>query len=213
MSKELEAIQILEKIFGSSSKVKIMRLFLFNKETPFDVADVSERASVKKDAARKELLNLEKAGLLKKKTFVKETVKKLKKGDKVTKKKVKGWMVNPKFPYLRPLQNFLIHINPLKHKDVLNRISSVGKVKLVIVSGVFIQELESRVDLLVVGDNINNSRLTNAVKAIEAEIGKELRFATFTTDDFEYRHGMMDKLVRDILDFPHERIVDKLDLQ
>jgi hypothetical protein len=213
MSKELEAIQILEKIFGSAAKVKIMRLFLFNKEIPFDINDVVGRTKVKKEVVRKEVLGLEKAGLLKKKTFVKEVLKKVKKEDKIIKKKVSGWIVNPKFPYMRPLQNFLIHINPLKHKDVINRISHVGKVKLVVVAGVFIQELESRVDLLVVGDNLNATRLRNAVREIEAEIGKELSYATFATDDFEYRHGMMDKLVRDILDFPHERIIDRLDLR
>lgn len=213
MSKELEAIQILEKIFGSNGKVKIMRLFLFNKETPFDINDIVTKTRVKKEKARKELVNLEKAGLLKKKNFTKEVIKKQKSGDKVIKKKSVGWTLNQTFPYIRPLQNFLIHINPLRHKDVINRVSSIGKIKLVIVAGVFIQELESRVDLLVVGDNLNNSKLKNAVREIEAEIGKELRYATFTTDDFEYRHGMMDKLIRDILDFPHERVIDRLDLQ
>ena len=213
MAKELEAIQILEKIFGSNGKVKIMRLFLFNKETSFDIGDIVSKTRISKDKARKELVNLEKAGLLKKKNFTKEVVKKLKKGDKIIKKKATGWIFNPKFPYVRPLQNFLIHINPLKHKDVINRVSNIGKIKLVIVAGVFIQELESRVDLLVVGDNLNAARLRNAVREIEAEIGKELRYASFSTEDFEYRHGMMDKLVRDILDFPHERVVDRLDLE
>ena len=72
MSKELEAIQVLEKIFGSSSKVKIMRMFLFNKEVAFDIDDVVSMSKVKKDVARKEINNLERAWLLKKKSFFKE---------------------------------------------------------------------------------------------------------------------------------------------
>jgi len=82
--------------------------------------------------------------------------------------------------------------------------------KLVIVSGIFTQSNDSRVDLLVVGDNLKKSVLDNTIKTIEAEIGKEIRFAVFETPDFRYRLGLYDKLIRDILDFPHEKIVNRL---
>lgn len=213
MKNELEAIQILERIFGTQGKVRIMRMFLFNQNTAFDMDDIVERTKLKKDKVRKEIANLEKAGLLSPKAWTKDVVKKRGKVEKITKKKTKGWIVNPKFPYLIPLQNFLVHINPLKHTDILKKLSSVGKIKLLVISGIFIQELESRVDLLVVGDNLSESKVAAVVKEIESEIGKELRYTMFPTDDFEYRYGMMDKLVRDILDFPHERIIDKLDLR
>jgi hypothetical protein len=47
---------------------------------------------------------------------------------------------------------------------------------------------------------------------MEAEIGKELVFASFETADFHYRLGMYDKLIRDILDYPHQKLLDKLNI-
>ena len=67
--------------------------------------------------------------------------------------------------------------------------------------------------MLVVGDNLRRSQLDRIIKNMEAEIGKELNFASFETADFQYRLGMYDKLVRDILDYPHQKLVDKLGLK
>jgi len=49
-----------------------------------------------------------------------------------------------------------------------------------------------------------------AVADIEANFGRELRFATFTTEDFAFRVDVKDRLLRDVFDYPHEIIVDKL---
>jgi hypothetical protein len=66
------------------------------------------------------------------------------------------------------------------------------------------------VDLLVVGDNMKLSLLENIIKTIESEIGKEIRYAVFETQEFTYRYSVFDKLIRDILDFQHEKIINKL---
>ena len=97
--------------------------------------------------------------------------------------------------------------------SLVKKFSSVGKVKLFIASGIFIQEWDTRVDLLVVGDDINLSRLEAVMKSIEAEVGKEIIYSAFETADFEYRYGMHDRLIRDILDLPHTTLVDKLGIE
>ncbi len=101
-------------------------------------------------------------------------------------------------------------MEPLQSKELLRRVNRLGTIKLVIVAGVFIQEQESRLDLLVVGDHIKKASFENAIKTLEAEIGKELRYAYFTTDDFKYRLNMFDKLVRDVLDYPHKKVLNRL---
>ena len=50
------------------------------------------------------------------------------------------------------------------------------------------------------------------VRRLEAEIGAELTYATFETKEFIYRLNMYDKLVRDILDFPHEVVLQAKEL-
>ena len=38
-------------------------------------------------------------------------------------------------------------------------------------------------------------------EALLAELGRELRYASFTTEDFKYRVGVYDRLIRDVFDF------------
>jgi hypothetical protein len=203
-------MDILEKIFGSAAKVKMMRLFLFNPASAFDLEDIMEKSRVDIHEAKKNIQLMQKMGLIKRRPFYREKEKNSKGKKTVSRTRVSGYTLDSAFPYLTSLADFLIHINPMKHKDILNKINRVGKIKLIIISGVFIQESESRVDLLVVGDHIRKASLDTVIKNIESEIGKELRYASFETEDFNYRVSMCDKLVRDILDYPHERVVDKL---
>lgn len=190
----------LSKLFGSEAKVKIMRLFLFNPETVFDTGEISERAKVEPPKVRREMSNLEKMGLVKRRSSIK-------------KRGGHGFVLETQFPYLLQLQNFLINIEPLQPKEIIRKVSKIGNIKLIIIAGVFLQEVESRADLLVVGDGVKKGNLDGLIKTLESEIGKELRYAYFTTDDFKYRISMFDKLIRDILDYPHKKILNKIGLE
>ena len=206
-------MEILEKLFGTPEKVKIMRLFLFNSEQPFDIDDVVEKTkSIAKDV-RREISGLEKMGLIKKRIFFKDIKKEIGKKNENVKKKTSGWILDRVFPYLVELQGLLINAQLIRHGDILKRLSNIGKLKVVIVSGVFIQDLDSRVDILIVGDNLKRFALENAVKTIESEIGRELNYTAFETQDFLYRLGVCDKLIRDILDYKHEKILDKIGIR
>lgn len=187
-------METLSKLFGSEAKVKIMRLFLFNPDTVFNTTGISEKVKVDINKVRKEVNQLEKIDLIK----VRSSHGK------------KGFILNSNFDYLVPLQNFLINTEPLNPKEITARINRLGSIKLLLVAGVFIQETESRVDMLIVGDNVKKANLEHTIKILESEIGKELRYAYFTAEDFRYRLSMCDKLTRDILDYPHKKIVNKL---
>lgn len=206
-------MDVLEKLFGSDVKVKILRLFLFNPEATYDIDTLVERTKSKPSQVKKEMALVEKTGLLKKRTFIKEFSKKKGKKVVVLKRKTKGWFLNQKFIHLGPLQTMLIHTTPLSYDEVVKRFTFSGKIKLLVVSGIFNQEWDSRVDLLIVGDNLKRSYIEKAIKDIESEVGREIKFAAFETTDFEYRLGMFDKLVRDILDYPHAKLVNRLGLE
>jgi len=62
----------------------------------------------------------------------------------------------------------------------------------------------------VVGDNVNSASIDRIVKGIEADMGKDIRYAVLTAPDFAYRMSMNDKLVRDVFDYPYQLLVDKL---
>ncbi len=202
-------MEVLSKLFGSTAKVKIMRLFLSNDDKIFDNAEISKRTKVNIVTLRKELKVLEKISLIKKRVFYKEIISKKK---ELKKKKTNGWMLDPNFSLLAPLKNLLIKGSPIRSKEITKRLRGGGVLKLIITSGVFIQEPDSRVDILIVGDNLNNSYLERALRILESEIGQELRYSILETNDFNYRLGVYDKLLRDILDYSHKKVLNKLDL-
>lgn len=206
-------MEILGKLFGSQEKVKIMRLFLFNPEQGFDISDISKKTKSDQKEVRKEVLELEKIGLIKKRIFFKDINKENNEKTETLKKKTNGWILNRIFPYLTELQGLLINAQLIRHGEILNRLSNVGKLKAVIVAGVFIQDWDSRVDLLIVGDGLKKNSVDNAIKTIESEIGREINYAAFETSDFLYRFGVCDKLIRDILDYSHEKILDKIGIR
>lgn len=179
-------------IFGSEAKVKIMRLFIFNPSLSFTSLEVAGRTKERSSTVRREIRSLQKAGLIK--------------------RRARGFTLNPSFIYLPAVENFLIDATPLSEKEVVRRISRAGNVKLILISGVFVHDRDARVDILIVGDHLKQGILVSIISMMEAELGKELRYAAFETADFNYRLGIYDKLIRDILDYPHRKILNKLGL-
>ena len=209
---KLPRMDVLSKLFGSAAKVKILRLFLLNSDSAYDVFDVAHRTKVSVAAARREVAMLEKIKLIRKKTYVIEVEHWRGKAMQLERRKVQGWTLNARFSYLLQLRGLLVNTPALLPGEILQKISSAGKIKLLIIAGIFIQQPDSRVDLLVVGDGLKNSMLENAVHLIESEVGKEIRYTAFETKEFQYRLGIYDKLVRDILDYPHETVLDRLEI-
>ena len=208
-----KTMEILAKLFGSETRVKMIRLFLFNAETAFSASEIIERTKSNKKDVKKEITSLINIGIIKKRAVVRDVH--IKRGKKLVAKKVHdtGYVLDQKFPYLQALKNLLIMVSLHANDSLVKKFSSVGRIKLFIASGVFIQEWDTRVDLLIVGDDINLNRLDTVMKSIEAEIGKELSYSAFETNDFEYRYGMHDRLIRDIMDLPHTTLVDKLGIE
>ena len=169
-----------------------MRLFLLNRNKSFTNKDVVKRSRVNSDAVRKELKLLLSVGFVKKRDL--------------------NWSFNSSFKYGEEFKNLLVRSDSLNKETILDNFKKIGRVKLAIVSGVFIKNDDSRVDLLIVGDKLNKSAIEEGIRKLEAEIGVELVYAIFETKEFIYRLNMYDKLIRDILDYPHEVLVQAKEL-
>lgn len=213
-------MDILTKLFGSPARVKMMRLFLLNPGGIFENADVVKKSKVTAPIARKELTMLSKVGFIRKRSFFKEIYPNSKAGrvppktkkDKPKKKRVSGWQLDSEFTLLKPIYSLLINTEPLASKEITGRLKKCGNVKLVIISGVFIQNPDSRVDMLIVGDKLRKGAIENTLRVIESEVGKDISYTSLETPEFRYRLSVYDKFIRDILDYPHIKILDKIGL-
>ena len=91
------------------------------------------------------------------------------------------------------------------------RISSLGRIKLALVSGVFLNK-ENVADLLIVGDDIDRRRFKKFLQALEAEVWTQLLYAIMDMEEFSYRRAMFDRFVRLMLEGPHEVLIDRIGL-
>ena len=186
----------LAKIFGSPARLKILRLFMFNQNIGLSLADIATRAKLTPDTVRRELTDLLASGLLRKK------------GSRTTAR----YQVNPRFEHLTALDGFIRETTSVRPQDILVSLRRVGTLRLVVLSGLFTGMAEPQIDLLLAGDNFDERMLATAVHSLEAELGREIRYASFATDDFRYRRGVYDRLLRDVFDYPHRILLDKIGL-
>ena len=207
--------RVLEKLFSSAARIKIIRLFLLNHENLFTPTEISRRCKVLSSAMRREISVLKSIGFIKDKSETVETLISLKKGKIKNKKKrtkINGFVLNNFFPLLNPLKKLVLNAAPLNKEKMVKNLGAVGRIKLVVLSGIFIQSDESRLDILLVGDSVQKGKLERLIKNIEAEVGRELQYGLFSTKEFLYRMEMYDKFIRDIFDYPHEKVLNKLNI-
>ncbi len=192
----------LEKLIGNPYRLKLIRLFLFNPGLAFDRKEIVRRSKVPSGQLGRELTLFKKINLIR-------TRKVRAKTDAGQPGSI-GFELQPKFPLTYSLRALLNQDFLQKKTDLTKRFRNCGRLRLLIISGIFLDDADGRIDLFIVGDNLQRRTIDNIVKIIEADIGRELTYATLDTEDFRYRFNSSDKFIRDIFDYPHERIIDKM---
>lgn len=212
-------MNILEKLFGSVARVKVLRLFLLSPDKVFASKEAAVVLKVSKKSVSKEIRFLSAIGFLKR--AMRADSKSVKKGKKikVVKIKIAGFRLSPTFPFILALRNLLITASPVSREKMLKFFKSRGQIKLVALGGIFSQDLaietqetDPKLDLVVVGA-LKKNKVEGFIKNLESEIGKELNWTLLTQLEFEHRMSMQDKLIRDLFDYPHEFLINKLGLE
>lgn len=184
----------LAKLFCSPARLKTIRFFVFNKSQTFTLAEIAQKTKLSNDVARRELSDLISSDLVRKKGT----------GVPV------HYQTNHNFEHLDALDLFIRDTTNVRPKSLITSLRRSGVLRLVVLSGFFMGVLESQIDLLVVGDRLEEKVLAAVVRSLEAEFGREIRYASFITEDFRYRLGVYDRLLRDVFDYPHRLLVDKI---
>ena len=197
----------LSILFGSQARVKLLRFFLFNPSKDFTFDEISQRARLVRRTARTEMNALERAGVIRKKQIYVQLPSKSKKT------RAHGYSLNEKFPELPALQTFLFETAPINQKTLMKHLRKAGKLDFVAMCGVFVREFEQRLDVLIAMKVISESKVEAAIRSLESELGIEIKFAVLASDDLVYRVGMYDKLTRDVFDYKHKIVVDRLDVR
>lgn len=193
---------------GNPARAKLLRVLLFNPNEPMSPMILAKRAGLSQVAVKREVKKLADWGLIKKGKVVTITLPRTKRTVS-GKLKMDTWVVNPAFKHLRALSSFVHEVAPLRYDSIVETLRRSGRISAVVLSGCFLGDDSRPADLLVALDTLNEKRVDAAIRALEPAVGREIRYAAFSTPEFRYRMTVQDKLIRDTLDFPHLVLLDK----
>ena len=186
----------VEKLFGSKTRAKLLKLFFENPEKSFYVREMTRVIDEQINSVRRELLNLEGIGIIKNETF----------DNKIY------YSANLKHPFTRPLCD----IFNKKLDAVLEKGSTESTwedfarpVKNYLKGLVVTNRLPGQdgVDLLIIG-NDRTKKLTRWAEIIEKRQGKPINYVIMSADDFSYRKNVKDRFLSDIFEMEISDIYD-----
>lgn len=203
----------LEELFDSPIKVRLMKLFLRNQEQEFTLDDITEHIQADASSTRYQLRKLRRSGMLNSKLThldEDEAQKEIREnsGHVQRGRKRRVYFLNKDFLYLEEMQNIILGTTPISNEELITALNEIGRIKLVVLSGIFVNHPHSRVDLLLVGEGVDRKKFRSFLTKLESEMGKELRYTLMENDEFRYRWGMFDNFIHKIFKEPHETILD-----
>jgi len=183
----------LEKIFGSRTRVKVITLFTTGVKRPYFVREITRTVNERLNAVRRELLILEKIGML---TTYEE-------------RRRKYYVVDEAFPLLKELASIMQKSGPGVEDALFKDIEHVGNVLYACVTGYFTGNPTAPTDLFIVGD-VQEKKLEQFAKNIEQQIDKEIRYTPMTLNEYQYRLNFNDMFLRQIFGGSFKEIVNIL---
>lgn len=186
-----------EKLFGSKTRAKLLRLFFENPEKSFYVREMTRVIDEQINSVRRELLNLENIGIIKNETF----------DNKIY------YSANSKHPFTRPLTE----IFSKKYDSAISGQEAKAStweeycrpVKNYLKGLVITNRLPGQdgVDLLIIGDD-RTKKLTRWAEVIEKKQGKPINYVIMSPDDFSYRKNVRDRFIEEIFEMEISDIYD-----
>lgn len=200
---------MVEQLFGSKTRVKLLRLFYSNPNRSFYVREITRKIDEQINSVRRELSNLLQIGIITSDTTNNRLY----------------YEVNQKYELYEPLRAIFGGVQvqtdepEADHKqkkvaapsnDTLE-VQELGNIHVALYTGQFTRDETTGVDLLIVGD-VNPNKLQKFVTELEAKEGKEIRYAVLSLDDFKYREQIKDRFIVSIQSAKKQVLIDKQQL-
>lgn len=190
---------MIDALFGSKTRVKLLHLFLNNPGKSFYVREITRLIDEQINSVRRELSNMMEVGIVSSETHDNKLY----------------YEVNQRYQYYVPMRAIFAD-EQVEAKTVavsssqkawLGVFEELPGARLIIVAGVLVRGSASGVDILIVGD-VPAVKLKAAVKVAEKQEGRELNYTAMPYDEFYYRLSVRDKFVTEIINGKHTVLVD-----
>lgn len=188
---------MVEQLFGSKTRVKLLQLFYSNPNRSFYVREITRKIDEQINSVRRELSNLLSIGIISSETTNNRLY----------------YEVNQDYEYYPPLSAIFgsgVMAAPAAPAadNQASSIKTLGNIELAFYTGQFTRDESSGTDMLIVGD-VNQTKLTKFVAELEEQEGKELRFTVMTPQEFTYRQQVNDRFLTLIMSSKKQILIDK----
>jgi hypothetical protein len=202
---------MVEQLFGSKTRVKLLKLFYGNPNRSFYVREITRKIDEQINSVRRELANLLNIGII----VSDNTNNRL------------YYEVNQSYDYYTPLLAIFGDVpqatsavrpdekQGAKAAEPAKAVTSadagmkaLGNLEIVFYTGQFTRDERSGIDMLIVGE-VNQNALQKYVTELEVKEGKDIRYVLMSFSEFEYRRQIRDRFITTALESKKQILVDK----
>ena len=188
---------MIDALFGSKTRVKLLHLFLNNPGKAFYVREITRLIDEQINSVRRELSNMMTVGIVTSDTADNKLY----------------YEVNQRYEHYVPLRAIFadqqveaidVGESAISWQDM---ISGLPGTRLAVTAGVLVRGSTSSVDILLVGET-SVPKVKKMMKDIEKIEGRELNYSILSYDEFYYRLSVRDKFITEILNGKHAVLLD-----
>lgn len=176
---------MIDALFGSKTRVKLLHLFLNNPNRAFYVREITRKIDEQINSVRRELANMLSVGIIKSDSSNNRLY----------------YEINQDYQHYEPLRAIFgdSHLQSDvavrgEVNDWPKRLKALGDVRVAIFSGSLVRGSTSEVDVLLAGD-INKTQSKRFLKSLEEEEGRSLNYTVMSYEDFYYRLSIKDRFI------------------
>ena len=179
---------MIDALFGSKTRVKLLHLFLNNPNRAFYVREITRKIDEQINSVRRELANMLSIGIIQSDSSNNRLY----------------YEVNQAYTHYEPLKAIFGDTSSTAvaaespSSDWSKRLKPLGDVRLALLAGSLVRGSRTDVDVLVVGD-LNKTQAKKFIKEMEDEEGRSINYTIMSYQDFYYRLSIKDRFVTDII--------------
>jgi DNA-binding MarR family transcriptional regulator len=202
--------EILSKFLGSETEARLLRFLFHHPGQWFRVGEIARRIKGNYNTTNAYIGVLEEIGLVQSKISQAKT-----EIEELSKLEGSGtvYALSLNFPLYSELRELVLKSFPVEKDRLTGDLKKMGRVRLALLSGVFLNQEGIQLDLFVVADDIEKKDFDSFIEKLEAEVGRSIRYTLMDTSEFTYRYNLYDRFVRNIFKKPHIKLLDDLQIK
>ncbi|MBI4434536.1 hypothetical protein HY635_01850 [Candidatus Uhrbacteria bacterium] len=194
---------MLEHLFGSKTRVKLLQLFLGNPGSAFYVRELTRKAGAQIHAIRRELENLEGLGIIRGGEATGTAAQELRSRMR------KYYRLDDEFSLVAELRALVLRSQFLLEEEFKRRVRRLGSLRYFVLLGLFVGQEGAPTDVLMVG-KLNRPWLARLIRQFERELARPVNYTAMSEREFRYRWDVGDRFLYSILEGKKITVIDEL---